>query len=192
VRMDLAIPRLRRRLGSEEGNSLVEMALVSAFVLIPALFGIIEFSYGLYTYNWVNMVTRQATRYAVVRGAPSCQIQSGFQDCDLGPDSSMNTTTATAIQNYVASFAYPGIFTDSSHLTVATTWLSPTVTSGTNGYSRTAWTTACTTSAPSTPKCNTPGYAVRVSVQYNFPLAIPYWKRVTLPFTATSQMVINE
>jgi len=192
VRMSLAIVKFIRRVGSEEGNSLVEMALVSAFVLLPALFGIIEFSYGLYTYNWVNMVSRQATRYAVVRGAPSCEIQAGFQNCDLGPDSATNASTATALRNYVASFAYPGIYTDSSHLTVSTTWLSPTVTSGAGGYSKTSWTTPCTTSAANTPKCNTPGYAVRVSIQYNFPLAIPYWRSLTLPFTATSQMVINE
>jgi Flp pilus assembly protein TadG len=192
VRLDRAVRKLRRGARSEEGGSLVEMALVSAFLLFPALFGIIEFSYGLYTYNWVNMVSRQATRYAVVRGAPSCEIQSGFQNCDLGPDSTNNAATATALQNYVAAYAYPGIYTDSTHLTVTTTWLSPTVTSGTGGFSNTTWTTPCTTSAANTPKCNTPGYAVQVNVVYNFGVSIPFWRKITVPMNATSQMVINE
>ena len=190
--MDRAIRKLRIRAGSEEGNSLVEMALVSAFLFFPAIFGIIEFSYGLYTYNWVNMVSRQATRYAVVRGAPSCEIQPGFQNCDLGPDSASNAAAAAALQAYVQSYAYPGIYTDNQHLTTTVTWLTPTIAPGPNGFSNTTWTTACTTSAPSTPKCNTPGYAVQVNVQYNFQLAIPFWRKVTVPMNATSQMVINE
>ena len=189
---DKVIRKLRSKAGSEEGGSLVEMALVSAFLFFPMLFGIIEFSYGLYAYNWVNMVSRQATRYAVVRGAPSCEIQAGFQDCDLGPDSTSNAATPVAIQNYVQGYAYPGIFTDAQHLTVTTTWLTPTISTGTGGFSNTSWTTACTTTLPSTPKCNTPGYAVQVNVVYNFPLAIPFWRQLSIPLNATSQMVINE
>ena len=174
---------------NEEGSSLVEMALVSAFIFFPMLFGIIEFSYGLYTYNWVNMVARQATRYAVVRGAPSCQIQSNFQNCNLGPD---QTNNATVLRNYVAGLAYPGIFTDAQHLSVNVQWLSPTVTGGTNGYSTISYTTACTSSTSPAPQCNTPGYAVQVGVTYKFPLAVPFWKQASINLGAQSQMVINE
>ena len=46
----------------------MEMALICAFVVIPTLFGIIEVSLALYSYNFVTDAAREATRYAIVRG----------------------------------------------------------------------------------------------------------------------------
>jgi hypothetical protein len=171
------------------------MGLVSAFVYFPLLFGIIQFSYGLYAYNFVNMAARQATRYAAVRGIQSCQISSTFPNCNMGPDSTNNATPPSALQTYVRGFGYPGI--NPSNLTVTATWLAAHVTTP-NGsaYSTTAWDSACTAASPLNPynnqECNTPGNAVQVTVVYQFPLAIPFWKKLSLNLTGTSQMVINE
>ena len=65
---------LQRRSRCEEGATLVEMALVCAFIVIPMLFGIIEVSLALYSYNFVTDAAREATRYAVVRGPQTCVI----------------------------------------------------------------------------------------------------------------------
>jgi hypothetical protein len=185
--------RLILRSSGEEGNSLVEMALVSAFVFLPLIFGIIQFSFALYAYNFVNLVSRQATRYAAVRGVESCVISATFPNCNMGPDtaSGKNATAPSALQTYVRSLAYPGI--NPNNLTVTTTYLARHVTSGAGGFSKTAWDVACTTTNPyNAQECNTPGNAVQVSAVYQFPLAIPFWKNSTLTLTGTSQMVINQ
>ena len=177
----------------DEGNSLVEMAIVSAFVFLPLIFAIIQFSLALYAYNFVNLAARQATRYAAVRGVESCVISATFPNCNMGPDtaSGKNATAPSALQTYVRALAYPGI--KPSNLTVTSTYLAAHVTSGAGGFSTTAWDAACTTTNPyNAQECNTPGNAVQVSVVYQLPLAIPFWKKETLNLTGTSQMVINQ
>ena len=181
----------RLMLRCEEGNTLVEMALVSALVFLPLIFGIIQFSLALYAYNFVNMASRQATRYAAVRGVMSCTISATFPNCNMGPHTGVNTTAPSALQGFVQGLAYPGI--NPNNLTVTTTYLAQHIVSGTGGFSKTDWDTACTTTNPNNAQeCNTPGNAVQVSVVYQFPLGIPFWKNATLNLTGTSQMVINE
>jgi hypothetical protein len=170
------------------------MALVSAFIFMPLLFGIIQFSYALYAYNFVNMAARQATRYSVVRGIKSCVIAPTFPNCNLGPDSTNNSAAPSVLTTYVQGLAYPGINTN--NLTVTPTWLSAHVTSQVISgvtYSKTAWDATCTTTNTyNDTECNNPGNAVQVTVNYQFPLGIPFWKKLTLNLKGTSQMVINE
>ena len=177
---------------SEEGGSLVEMALVSALIYLPMLFGIFEVSYGLFTYNFVCNASRQVSRYAAVRGRPSCLISPTFVNCGLSANGSSNPTSTsgnTTLQNYVRNLGYVGI--DQSRVTVTASWLASSITSGTGGTSTTAW-VACPTGgdAAGNTLCNTPGDAVKVTVTYNFPL--PLWNTGPLVLTSTSQMVINE
>jgi Flp pilus assembly protein TadG len=80
---------------------------------------------------------------------------------------------ATDIQNYVKGLGFPGINT--SDMTVTATW--PTTGS------------TCT---PSSSPCNNPGNLVKVRVQYQLPLSIPYVTNVNLNMTSTSQMVISQ
>ena len=175
----------------DDGNTMVEMALVSAFVFLPLIFAIFQFSFALYAYNFVNLASRQATRYASVRGVESCVISPTFPNCNMGPHTGVNTTAPSALQTYVRGLAYPGI--NRSNLTVTTTYLAQHVTSGAGGFSTSDWNTVCSTTNPNnSQECNTPGNAVRVSVVYQFPLAIPFWRKGNLTLTGTSQMVINE
>jgi len=176
--------------GGEEGSALVEMALVSAFVFLPMLFAIFQVSYGLFVYGYVSQVSRSATRYAAVRGALSCSIQSNFTDCNLGPGGSTNPspgTGSTPLENYVRSMAYPGI--DRNRLTVTSNWYTESFTNAGGGAFSTAdWSaTACTSGT-----CNNKGDAVRVTVRYQFPLHIPFWGGRNINIASTSQMMINE
>jgi Flp pilus assembly protein TadG len=184
---------------SEEGASLVEMALVFAFIVCPILFGIFEFSIALYAYNFVNVAARQATRYASVRGVESCIIAAPaqFPDCNVNPAGSSyptSTSGTTTLQTYVRNLAYPGINTN--NLTVTATWLSKQVNNGVTTWSNAAPSTCGGASAPYTDAygqpCNTPGDAVQVYVTYPISLGIPFWKGASLTLTASSQMVINE
>ena len=182
--------RLLRRLGREEGNSLVEMALVSCFIFLPMLIGIFEISLAVYAYNFVSNSARQATRYAAVRGAPSCVISSTFPDCNLGPSGGANPTTASgsaALQAYVRGLSYPGI--NPNNITVTATWWSANTTPGAT-FSTTAWDVQCTTTDLNGAACNSPRDAVKVKVDYNVPL--PFWKSRYLTVSSTSQMIINE
>lgn len=46
------------------GQSLVEFALVMFFIIIPVIFGIIDFSYYVYTYSELENATRRASEFA--------------------------------------------------------------------------------------------------------------------------------
>ena len=179
---------------SEEGGSMVEMALVSALVYLPMLFGIFEVSYGLFAYNFVCNASRQASRYASVRGNPSCIIAPTFVDSCLGPSGSKNPTStsgSTTLQNYVKGLGYGGVGIDESRVTVTASWLAASLSSGTGGATTTTW-VACPTGGDSAgnTECNSPGDAVQGVVSYNFPL--PFWTRGGITLHSSSMMVINE
>lgn len=167
-------------LRSERGAALVETALSYLF-LLALLFGIAEFSLALYAYTYVSEAAREATRYASVRSTNACAILSTFPDCDLNPETNVSTTPSK-LQAYVQNLGYPGF--SSNNLTVtATWWTSP------SGGMNNQWNVPCTTA--SAPACSTPGNLVRVTVNYAFPLAIPFWSPGTLNIHSTSQMVIS-
>jgi Flp pilus assembly protein TadG len=149
------------RLAGDEGSAIVEMAVVSS-ILFAVLFGIIELSLALYTYNYVSDAAREATRYAIVRGSACTQLTN----CGA---------TSAQIQSYVQGLGYPGM--NSSNTTVTTTWYSP------SSAPPTTW-TAC--GSP----CRDPGDAVQVMVTYSFPLSVPFVPNSTLSLHSTSLMVI--
>jgi Flp pilus assembly protein TadG len=156
---------------NDQGATLVEMAL-SLSVLLAMLFGIIELSMALFAYNFASEAAREATRYAAVRGAPSCTVLATFPNCNLNP-----TTTGNPLQTYVQRLGYPF----AQNMTVTANWYSP---SGSPGNT---WTTACTAAT-----CNAVGNAVQVTVSYVYPLSIPFWQSTTINISSTSQMVISE
>ena len=99
----------------EEGGSLVEMAL-SCLILIPILFGIVQLSIGLYCYHYAADAAREATRWAIVRGA-NCTGLFGSGYCS--PTSGNGSgATATDIAQYVKGLGYPY----SSSVTTTTQW----------------------------------------------------------------------
>ena len=181
-----------RKLGREDGNSLVEMALISCFVFLPMLIGIFEVSYGMYAYTYVSSAARQATRYAAVRGAESCVIAPGFPNCNLSPSGGSYPTTASgsaALLSYVQSLQYPGLY--AGNVGVTATWLSADTSTGTApAFSTTVWDTPCSATDLNGASCNSVGDAVQVTVTYK--LNMPVWKTAAFTVSSTSQMMINE
>jgi len=145
----------------EQGSAIVEMAVVSS-LLFAVLFGIIELSLAMYTYNYVSDAAREATRYAIVRGSSCTQLTN----CGV---------TSAQIQSYVQGLGYPGM--NSANTTATATWYSP------SSAPPITW-TACGT------PCNAAGDAVQVKVTYSFPLSVPFVPKSTLSLHSTSLMVI--
>lgn len=149
--------RLLQRAHSEHGAATVEIAFASV-VLFAFLRGIMQVSRALYVYNFVSEASREAARYAVVRGSTSCTNTSSLTNCNA---------TSADIQTYVQGLGYPGMI--SSSLTATTTWLSA------SASQPTTWST-CNTSP-----CNTPGKLVKVVVSYPFPLSVPFLNTARSP-----------
>lgn len=80
--------------------------------------------------------------------------------------------TGSDIQSYVQNLGLPGI--NPSAMTVTTAWTSAGA--------------GCTPSA----SCNNPGNRVQVTVQYKFPLSIPFIPISTLTMSSTSAMIISQ
>jgi Flp pilus assembly protein TadG len=164
----------------EEGSALVETAL-SITVLLTVMIGIMQLCLVMYASVFVDEAAREATRYASVRGDNSCTDLSTFPNCNLGP-----TTAGNPLQTYVQGLGYP--LPNKSNLTVTPTWWA--VTQDASGYSY--WTTACTgaTSSTNNEPCNEAGNMVKVLVQYQIPLNIPFWKSANVTLSSKSSMLI--
>ena len=92
---------MNRFFRNEDGSGLVEFAL-SASVMLSVLIGLFYMCMALFTYNYVTQTARNATRYAIVRGADCIN----FSDCGISDD---------GIEQYVQNVGLNGM---SSH----TTW----------------------------------------------------------------------
>jgi Flp pilus assembly protein TadG len=162
---------LRAPLLDEEGSSLVETALACS-ILMAMLVGIFDLSLAAYTAHSLSETAREATRYAIVRGA-NCVNLSGCK------------ASNTEIQAYVRSIKYPGI--RAAQLTTTTTWYN--VSMDTTKTPNTAVVAKCGTSPNG---CNMPGNQVQVLVSYPFSFNIPFFGTRTLTLTSSSAMVISQ
>lgn len=159
---------------TEEGGSLVEMAL-SCLILIPILFGIVQLSIGLYCFHYAADAAREATRWAIVRGA-SCNTNFGTAYCSP-TDAKAAGATGNDIAQYVKGLGYPY----SGAVTTTTQWC---VASTSTSTSTTSWSSCSTT------QDNEIGNQVQVTVSYAYPLVIPFVKKNTLNITSVSSMTI--
>lgn len=161
---------------------------ISLALYLGLFIGILELLLTVYTYHFVSDAAREATRYAVIRGANSCYPNPAFPDCNLGPAniSSKTSPDHNPILRYIESIRYP-LLNPKSLSTDVTWWVSHQSANGT-----TTWTTQCAGAKDADGNaCNAEGNAVRVVVTYDFPLSLP-WVRVPLvKVSSSSQMVIN-
>jgi Flp pilus assembly protein TadG len=96
------------KLKDENGSNLIEFALV--FMVFMSLFlGIVDFSRALYTYHFLSNASREATRWAAVRGA-TC-VNDGSCTAAASPSD---------IQTYVTNITPPGV--NSAQLTTTPSW----------------------------------------------------------------------
>lgn len=163
---------------NEDGANLVETGL-AMIIYMSFFFAIIQFSYGLYVYNYVGEAAREGTRWAVVRGS-ECGRNMSASFCS---PSAAKTTGAVGsdIQSYVQNLGFPGM--NKSSVSVSSAWYTGSATKPRS------W-SACT--AGGSTICNQPGNQVQVTVSYPVPIPIPFWKQLTLNVKSTSQMVIVE
>lgn len=179
----LASLRRLRRLGREDGASLVEAAFTLP-ILFALIFGATELGYLFYTYQDVCDAARKATRWAAVHGS------SAGTACSSDTITTYNCTAGTTdIQNFVQGLGYPGV--SGSAMTV-----NPTFWCVENGGNSATWVQATGANCPSGTDdsglpANTPGNEVQVQVSYQFPLTIAYWKATTVTLSSTGSMVIQ-
>jgi hypothetical protein len=161
--------RWRRIVGKKiAGRLLVEFS-VSAFVLLMAMLGVLDFSRALYTYHFVSYAAQEGTRYAMVRGAdwtPSCASASSY-GCQA---------SAANITSYVRSLAPPGVV--AGNIGVTPTW--PQLNA--DGAS-----TGCNT-IPKENSQRLPGQSPVVT--YSFHFMMPFIPQSALTMSATSEKVI--
>lgn len=164
--------RIRRRVLREDGASLVEMAIASS-LLFAMMFGVIQMSMALYTYHFVSDAAREGSRWAMVRGG-NCISNVNKAYCSPTSADSYGADNAD-IQAYVQSLGYPF----ANNLSVSTKW-----------YSGTPSAQASCGTTPS--GCNGAGNSVQVTVSYNFPINIVFWKATNINLASVSSMVIAQ
>ncbi len=162
----------------EEGAALVEFAIASV-ILFAILLGIFEFSLAFYSYHYVSSAARLGSRYAIVRGF-DCQVNLPLATSDFHCGA-----TESDIARYVKTLGYPGI--DPGRMTVTVSTCPARAVTDANGNSTTTWGTCVNGTA-----YNKPGDQVQVTVRYDFPLSIPFWKQETVPVRSTSNMVYSQ
>jgi Flp pilus assembly protein TadG len=166
----------QRREDRERGSVLLEFGLVT-IVLFMLIFGVIDFGRALYAYHFVSHAAREATRFAIVRGA-NCRL----------PDAC--PAQASDVQNYVVNTLANGIGLNSNAISVNAVWPGSSYDGVTN----------CTTSAP-----NSPGCPVQVQVQYGFNFVFPLMPtsvcniqtgsatiKANICMSSTAEMVISQ
>ena len=168
VRHKPMYPTAIRLFREDTGSETIEFA-VSAVVLLTIIFGILDMSRALYADHFVSNAAREATRYAMVRGASwkntTCTTSATFS-C---------TATATDVTSYVKTITPLG-FT-ANNLAVTTTWPGTTP-SGAD----------CSSSNVN----NSPDCVVTVKVVYNFNFVLPFLPKGALQLASTSSMAISQ
>ena len=173
--------RFRRIVRRDDGSTLVEMGL-GMTVFMAFFFGMIQFCYGLYAYNYVGEAAREASRFAMVRGSQCAQNLNNTTWCSPYSGNTGSTgADASDISTFVQELGFPGMM--KNKVSVSTNWYTGT-TSAPHSWS----TTACTVGGTTT--CNAPGNAVNVTVSYPVSIGIPFLPNVAVTVQSTSQMVI--
>jgi Flp pilus assembly protein TadG len=155
----------------------VEYAFV-VILFLSLLFAIAGFGHALFIYHHLNHASREATRYASVRGSNCANDLS----CTSGNSASGITgaTTVADVQQYVKNLTPPSIDTNQLVITVC-------------GVKDTTVGTACTNGEP--PVCtattpNKPGCTVTVTVAYPYTFVFPLVRLAPVNMSSTSETVI--
>jgi Flp pilus assembly protein TadG len=165
---------LQKRRG-QAGVSLVEFALGLIFFL-TMLFGISGFGHALFAYHFVNEASKEATRYAAVRGS-TCGLDGSCAASNT-PTGAAGPTTIADVLAYVKTLAPQSI--DSTKIT--------TTACGVVGANKCAASTptTCTNANP-----NLPGCTVEVQVNYTYNFIFPLVVTSPINMSSTSDMVIS-
>jgi Flp pilus assembly protein TadG len=157
------------RLYCESGSEIVEFA-ITANVFFLFCFGFMELCMVLFSVNSVSEASRQAARWASVRGTSSYTTSNGTSSC-VNPNITTCPAQSTDISAYVK--ALPGM--TAANTTVTVNWCNADGVSG------------CTTGESNA----APGHIVKVTVTYKYAV-IPFVSSAALNLNSTAEKVIWE
>jgi Flp pilus assembly protein TadG len=163
---------------TERGAAAVEAALMLSLIILPLIFGIMDFSRAMYAYHFVAYAAREGSRWASVRGS-TCAAP--MTNCGAAAFSS------TSIQTFVTGIAPPGMYATScgaSPGSLCATILAP------NGKQADG-TTDCTNGGAFVN--DFPGCVVTVQVTYRYHFSLPFISQLgTTLMSSTSEMTISQ
>ena len=144
---------------------------MSSLILLAFLFGVFEAGFMVYSYHFISEAAREGARYAIVRGSTvgSACTAPGPPTCIA-----QGGNDTGDIATYVKNLGFPGI--NPGNMTVNSAWSA--YTSG--------------NSCPTTGPCNSPGNQVTITVQYSFPLTVPFIPPNTYTMSSTAAMIIQQ
>ena len=173
----------RRR--AQRGASLVEYAFILIFFL-TLIFAINGFGHALFVYHHLDHATKEATRYAAVRGATCYMDNTTGGSCTASNSASgiPGPTTAADVTAYIASITPPSI--DSSQFTVTVCGV------GGSGAAVCSASTApaCLTGNALFKAINYPGCTTSVQIQYTYNFIFPLVGSFPINMSSTSEMTI--
>jgi Flp pilus assembly protein TadG len=156
-------------------------------VFMAFFFGLIQFCYGLYAYNYVGEAAREASRFAMVRGSTcSADLNSNSFCSPYSGNTGSTGADSTDVTTFVKNLGFPGM--QKSNVSVTTNWYIVTSTLNANGTTTHSWSTTACSAGP--PTCNTPGNSVQVTVTYPVAVGIPFLGKFNIPVKSTSQMIM--
>ena len=165
-----AVVRQPRAVDREEGSAIVEMA-----VCIPALLlvivGMMKMCLAVYSYHYTSEAAREGARYAIVRGYGASTAHTAC----VNYESSCVASTDN-IGSYVKALGYPALIP--ANMTVTTAWA--------------GFPTGVVCTPNPAPNCNNVGNLVTVTVQYSFPLSIPFLPTRTLNMTSAASGILSQ
>src|SRR5262245_38032211 len=168
----------------ERGATLFEYAMVF-MIFLALVFGISGFGHALFVYHHLDHVTKEATRYASVRGFTcgddsSC-VASNSASGTAGP------TTTTDVTTFIDSITPQSI--DYTKFAITTCGV------GGTGASMCAGSTTMSNAGNCDPgsggKLNNPGCIVTITIQYPYTFVFPVFGAAgSINLSSTSQLII--
>jgi hypothetical protein len=159
----------RRRRSASRAQALVEFALVAPIFFIM-LFALIDFGRYVYYVQILNNAAREGARYAIVHGAKGIPSSGPPAPGTISSDPSGANVKST-VRNYLV-----GVIAQGTALTTNLCWRSPLDPPCNGGPS---------------PRDNSRGYIVDVTVDYQFRSVIPIVPIPPITVQGASTLVIN-
>lgn len=167
-RTSFRIARPHSILKADEGSALVEM-MVSMTALLVVIVGMMKMCVAVYSYHYTSEAAREGARYAIVRGYGASTAHTACVNYE-----SACVASSDNISSYVKALGYPALVP--ANMTVTTAW-GPFPASVT-----------CTPNA----NCTNVGNIVTVTVQYSYPLSIPFFPTKTLTMTSSASGILSQ
>jgi len=172
---------------NERGATLFEYAVVF-MTFLALVFGIDAFGHALFVYHQLDHATKEATRYAAVRGATCATDNTSGGSCTAlnSATSTAGPTTNADVTAYIASITPQSI--NSGNFTITTCGVAGTGASMCTGSTTVSKAANCDPNSGGL--VNNPGCVVSVQIQYTYNFIFPVFGTVPINMSSAAQMVI--